>query len=226
MSMVRNWVFRALAVLAVLAASAQTGSAALVTQFNGSGQTTAATGSVFGFTDGNGLVTGQLGGNPPNLFGTSTSGLTFTLTSVTAPGGTYSLTPTFTLNGGNVTFTLNNPTGVFTSTANSLAADPQTFMTVTGGAGAADFGGIGRVWSLAVTLQQTVAVQLTSGVPGSATFIGANGQQLPPNLNFIANIQPPGFEPPTPEPATLVTFGIVGLVGGVFARRKMKAPVA
>jgi hypothetical protein len=62
------------------------------------------------------------------------------------------------------------------------------------------------------------SIQFNFGFSGEDTFsLGVNG-----GGGLI-----PFDNPPTPEPATLATFGLLTLVGGVVARRKLKvAPVA
>ncbi len=206
--------------------------AAPINSFNIGGSTTPQSGHNFTLSTGN--ISGTVGA-PPNLDGGTSTALPFNITSVTSgiPGsndGTFSVgtggttTMTITAAGGTATFQFINTTGNFDLGAKSISNDTQLFAFLTGVTGAlnlADFGGQNAIFAVSIAITDSISVTATIGTPGNVAF----GTLSPGDaLNFSRTggfFNPNG--PSVPEPATLATFGLMGLFGAYAARRKLKA---
>jgi len=116
---------------------------------------------------------------------------------------------------------VSNSTGQFSATGDMrLVSDTDPTYS---------FGPANEVWQFSVAFANSGTPSdftIVPGSPGSITIIGDS-----PGIVSFSAFDTLTTNPPngggTPEPATLATFGLLTLVGGVVARRKLKAaPVA
>jgi hypothetical protein len=205
--------------IAAIGMCSSTVSAAPITAFSttyGNGQ---AAGSVLTYGPNN-AVNAQ-NGAPPNIVGNLISGLSLTLTGAHPAGnGPVTFSPTFTINGTSVEFTFLGPLNI----VGYMGGPPSSF-NVIGEAfvsqADANFGAglINQIWVFTFTAN---GADINFGSPG--TFSTANTSTA--SATFIATGRFREQGDPTPEPATLATLGLMGLMGGFVARRKLKASAA
>lgn len=212
MRAVRNWILS----LAAVVAMASGANAAAIDSFSPtwSGGTLSSGGLTISYG------TGQLGDQAPTDPYLNTTSLTsLVLSNPTAGGnGLVTVGPTFTVGGGSgAVFTFIGPLSISNYEEVGIASfdiSGQAYVRFD-----SNFGAEGRIFDFTATFNGLrvdsnglFVIPATTSV--SATFTGTDDV-----FDF------PQEE--VPEPATLATFGLMGLLGGSVLRRKMKtAPVA
>lgn len=179
--------------------------------------------------------------NPPGLTGSS-EGVTFTLTGVSMATvlGTdvYAGTATLQHNpagpnfvtlptaGGAATFLISN-LPPFTLAASAPTMTNPTSMGLTGlgaltlvsNTSGTNFGPIGGIWDLSISITNSSGVVFTTGGAGTVAFPGNSTPAGTYSLTFTGRIKPPDD---VPEPTSMALFGLMGVAGGMIVRRKQK----
>jgi hypothetical protein len=199
----------------LFAASVQAAPITSISGGNLAGPTTGG-GSNFSF---DGSVAAVSGTNPSSgLVGTHVNSTNVDLSNFTSNGGPVTLaatnggSQTLSFDSGSIVFTYSNPAtlNLFGNNDGEIL-DTLTLTTNTSGYNLAT----GGTWSL---VENYNGIGITPGSPGSFTVpSGTSGASF--TLSFVPT-------PTVPEPASLVLWGVVGLAGAWYARRKLQRKLA
>jgi len=160
-----------------------------------------------------------------------------TITAAAIPGKVTFSNDTGVVGNGSVLYNFSGPVN-FTGVNNVILQ--QALADITGGKASIDLLSSSGTGTTAFQNVPTSIGDLTFNISGIASNILSSVTGLRINLNTqssgvpdvdfafgpVSFTNPPQLLPPLPEPATLATFGLIGLVSGVVARRKLKAQVA